>query len=291
MTGYANKRYLLKNSIATTKEFDGTTNLSIMIDNALAVATIDGTPTLLHFYITKNKNRQLTKENGLLDLKIPIIPMTYNINSSRSLSDFITKGQTPAKIIEQGKDIPVEVVEKNIASYRNKILNYIKMQIALRYALAKENNDINAMNILFNLSCMQDFDLELTSLLAKNPVQIIENNKPTSQDNKYILVYEDGSVSPISKNQYRSVSKYMNMFNSFDALQSKMMSLSKVLSDYEMYDITHEKFHSTVPTHSIIVRGVSPKTNTRVSKPKSASNSNKKTKSNTKKEKQPNDEE
>ena len=36
------------------------------------------------------------------------------------------------------------------------------------------------------------------------------------------------------------------------------------------------------------VKGISPKTNTRVSKPKSASNSNKKIKSNTKKEKQPN---
>ncbi len=269
----ATKRPVSSTAIFSNKEYDNTDNFNIFLHSLVSYATFDGLPSRVQFYITKNNNSKLTKENGLLNLNIPIIPACYDINSVRSLSDFVSNAKSPAVIQNNIDQINPDIIQRRIRIYANKMLNYIKNEIAKRYATAKKNNDTATMRQLSKLDVMKDFDLELYSLLLDMPSQIVENkNEISTQKNKYVLVYADGRIVPISKDQYHSINSYAHSYNRYQKDQQKFYSLSKVIEDYENYDITKELHESTVPAHSVIARGTSARTNNRVTKPNGQAN-------------------
>ena len=264
----AEKRLVYSKKVYSNANIDGTRELELFLNSELGYFSEIGVPYRLNFYITKNSNQNLTKENGLLNLTIPIIPACYDIKSTMSLSEFVSQAKTSEIIANKYADTDSEILDKRINNYVNKIILYIKHEIAMRYAIAKENKDPKTMHLLSSLAIMKDFDLELYSLLIKQPVRIVESKADIStQNNKYMLVFADGSIAPISKKQYRSINSYIYNFNRYVKTTEKFYSLSKVLNDYENYDITKELHEATVPTHSIISKGYSAKTNNRIKKP------------------------
>lgn len=280
----AEKRLVHSKTIYSNATTDGTRDLGLFLNSEMGYFTEIGVPYRLNFYITKNSNPNLTKENGLLDLTIPIIPACYDIKSSMSLSEFVSQAKNSEIIANKYDSIDSEIIDKRINSYVNKIIVYIKNEIAIRYAIAKENKDSKTMQLLSNLDIMKGFDLELYSLLLKQPTKIVESRVDVStQNNKYVLVFEDGTITPITKQQYKSINSYIYNYNRYVKIAEKFYSLSKIMNDYENYDITKELHESTVPTHSVIARGYSTKTNKRVKKPSMLENtkttsSNKKSK-------------
>lgn len=269
------KRPIAYKYLTSNLSNDATPNLIAYFESEIAEGSVNGLPAFINVRFIKNNNMNLTKENGLLNLIIPIVPACYDINSTRSLSDFIANAKSPKVSADKTKyELDNEVFEKRIKSYSNKIMIYIKNELALRYAIAKENNDSKTMNFIRNLDVMKNVDLELYSYLVKQPAKIVES-KIDAKNSDYILEYENGTTKKISKTQYRLVGSYFRFMQDYGRAQKKMFALTKALRDYETYDINHQKHSSTVPEHSIIARGVS-RTNNRVTKPKKITNENKK---------------
>lgn len=277
----ATKRPITHKILTSNIEYDSTKNLLTYIQSEIADCSVNGLPSIIKIQLIKNTNMNLTKENGLLNLSIPIIPVCYNFDSSRSLSEFISDAKEPHISAEKTKHMDSETFEKRINSYANKVMIYVKNELALRYTIAKNNNDQKTMKQIKGLAVMENIDLDLYALLIKEPVNIVET-RVDKNNSLYILEYTDGSKETITKEQYRLVSSYFRFMNDYNRSQKKIFALSKALHDYENYDITHEKNTSTVPQHSIIARGIS-SNNNRVKKPETKKPTEKKNNDNTSK--------
>lgn len=258
------KRPIAYKTLTSNLTNDSTNALLSYFETEIAESSVSGLPAIVKFQLIKNTNLNLTKENGLLNLTIPIIPVCYDINSTRSLAEFIADAKEPKFSAQKTQTTESDVFEKRLNSYANKIMIYVKNELALRYALAKNNTDQKTMDLISNLDVMKNIDLELYAHLLAGPTSLIET-KTGDKSNAYILGYEDGSKEFITKEQFRMANSYFRFMNDYNRAQKKMFALTKALSDYENYDITHEKNTSTVPEHSIIARGVS-RTNNRVKK-------------------------
>ncbi len=267
-------RRVASNTIFANKEMDLTSHFDLFLQNLILTTSADGLPSRLLFYVTKNRNSNLTNDNKIISLTIPIIPVAYNTKSARSLSNFVTNADSCETIARLHQETNPEIIRKREVAYYNSIMAYLKGHLAFAYMSAEQNHDKNAMNIIKSLKFMQGFDFELASLILHYPSKIVENRSIDNKNNLYQLVFADGKTVNITKEQYKSINSYARLFISYEKAFNKFSKLSKVLDDYETYDPTKTEQASVVANNSI-------RTNKPVKKVGSQENnkdSNKKTK-------------
>ena len=242
----ASERVIGNVEFAVTKTSDLTENMDIYCDSFCKYVSEDGFPKILHFFVTKNSNTLLTEKNGLLDLEIPIIPAAWNTKSTASMQDFVMNAKSSEEIKKRVQETPIQVREKRKNSDTAKMLNYIKYELGLRYSLAKDQNDQNTMQIISGLKMMQNFDLELLSLIAHNPSQVTKTS-----DGRCFLTFSNGSTADISKKQYAAVGPYVNNLKVHDKTKKEYIHLMSILEDYKYYDIQQVLNETTTPYHSV----------------------------------------
>ncbi len=249
------KRNVASINMSVNQTHDDTNDFEQKIKEILDNATLNGSPARLNFQIIKNSNPNLTKENGLLNLTIPIIPAGYSADSSYSLAEFVSLAKNSEEMIKKAKSVKPEELDRRAKRYAQRITSYIKHEIAQRYAVAKDNHDKNAMKLISSIDLMKGFDFDLYALLLKQPVQILETPKDQKKNiSAYSCVFSDGSVVPITRAQHRLVPGQAQLYQRYYKAQNKFLELSQTLESYEKFDISKQKQEATTPTHSVVAR-------------------------------------
>ncbi len=246
-----------------TASIDQTSHMNIFLGGAVKFAAEDGYPTLLHFFVTKNNNANLTKANGILDLTIPIIPIVWNINSRESLNSFIRDAKVPAINAEAYENMPKDESERRIDQYAEKIYNYIKTELAIRYLVAKNHGDKIVMNQIKNMKIMNDcnFDFDIFEAITKGPKTLRHKG-----GNHYLIFDNNGKEDyvQISDTQAKIYPSYRENLDKYISTRKQFIELKNAIESYKTYDIDEFEQKHTIDSHSLnnVIRGgkvVSPK--------------------------------
>lgn len=233
-----------------TRTSDGTFAMRTYVAGLIDFAGQDGVPTSLHFYVTKNENHKLTDSNCVTELTIPIIPVLWNITSRESINSFIKNARSPEAVAEQYKTMDPAEKERRIEQYTQKVMTYIKTQLALRYLLAKKHGDKIIMSQIANMSIMKDegFDFDLFEAIANNPKTLRRK-----KDGAY-LVFDSASVEDlvlISDEQANKYAEYKDSLDKFGTIEKQFATLNKDLETFRTFDISESKTTSTIGGHSL----------------------------------------
>lgn len=252
---------------SNSASMDATSSMDIFLGGLVKYAGEDGIPASLHFYVTKNDNTNLTERNGVLELRIPVIPVAWNINSRESMNSFVRDAKNPESITEAYENMPVDERERRVDQYTSKIYNYIKTELAIRYLVAKNNKDKVIMNQIKNLSVMKEsnFDFELFEAITKNPKTLRHK-----AGNHYLVFDNNGNEDyvQINDNQAKIYSSYRENLDKYISTRKQFIELNNFLEAYRVHDIDEFERKQTIGAHSLnnIIRGgkvVSPKKQTK----------------------------
>lgn len=170
----------------------------------------DDIPTIYTFQINKNNNPTATKDNCLVDLKIPILPVAWNTDSEQDWFDFVKNAKTREIIQNSCENMPKNEANRRINRKTIEAYNYIKFSIAKKYLslvseihsieneldklqdkpsktkedVAKANKLIrkykdlaNSAKMLKNLDIMKDFEYDdFAKALGGNPNYLVFKN-------------------------------------------------------------------------------------------------------------------
>lgn len=203
----AQKRYILSTEMTSTKEYDATRFLLGYLKDLVKNSTIEGLPVIFNFKISKTDKMKTYSGNSILDFKIPVIPVSYDASSNKSLIEFIESASSKEAIIEHNKTIDPEKLDKAIDEYAEQMYAYIKVKIAERYAEAKEAGHEKIMSQLSKLDVTKNDNLDFIS-------NIILSSKDKSSE------------------AYKQVIEPVTHFE----------KLSKIMKNYENFEIFKEKF-------------------------------------------------
>ena len=235
---------------------DGTKSMRIYIEGLFDYASQDGYPKLIHFYVTKNDNHKLTESNSVIELTIPIMPVTCNINSRESINSFIKTAKSPAIVSQNYSEMDPAEREKRITQNTQKVMTYITTQLALRYLLAKRNNDKIIMKQIENMAIMkeQQFDFDLFEKIAHNPKTLRRK-----KDGSYLVfdIEDKEQLVPITDEQSSMYADYKDAIDKFPAIERQFTTLNSDIETYRTYDINESKTNHTIGGHSLknIMRG------------------------------------
>lgn len=121
-------------------------------------------PSLLHLQIIKNKNSKVTKNNALLDLVVPVLPIGYMTNNENDYEKLILNG-TPENIKQEKEALSPKESDRRIKEYSDEAFNYFLFSIAERYYVAMQNNDKKTMNMLAGLKVFDKINFDLDSFV------------------------------------------------------------------------------------------------------------------------------
>ncbi len=239
-----------------TATSDETSYMQIYLGAQVKYACEDGYPSVLHFFLTKNDNANITARNGLLDLQIPIIPVVWNINSRESLNSFIRDAKNPTETSEAYDNMPKEERDRRVNQYAEKIYNYIKTELAIRYLVAKGKGDKVVMNQIRNMKIMKEanFDFELFEAITKNPKTL------RHKGGSHYLIFENNGQEDyvqISDAQAKIYPSYRENLDKYISTRAQFIELNKAVESYKTYDIDEFEGKQTIGNHSLsnIVRG------------------------------------
>lgn len=234
-----------------TVDSDNTFAMNTYIAGLINYAGEDGIPSILHFYITKNKNTNLTDSNKVLSLKIPIIPMICNINSRESINSFIKNAKDPQTISSIYDCMDDKEKNQKIEQYTSKIMTYITTELALRYIVAKRNNDRLIMDQISKLKVMkeQDFDFALFEAIINNPKGLRHKT-----DGHYLVFENKGKEDyvQISDTQSQKYPIYKTMLDKYGPIQKQITSLNSDIETFRNYDINEHQTSRTIGGHSLL---------------------------------------
>lgn len=127
-------------------------------------------PSIKRFQVIKNNNVELTKNNAILELVIPILPVGYMSETEEDFEKLIVKGESLEDIQAENDKVPQKEQEKRIKEHSDEALNYILFSIAERFYIALKNNDKKTMALLSNLKIVKElnFDFGTFSKLKNN---------------------------------------------------------------------------------------------------------------------------
>lgn len=165
-------------------------------------------PSLLHLQIIKNKNLEVTKNNALLDLVVPVLPVGYMTNNENDYEKLILSG-TPENIKQENEALSPEEHKKRIKEHSDEALNYFLFSVAERYYVAMQNNDKKTMNMLAGLKVFDEINFDLDSFVK------LKNGE--SVDLGFTMAYKS----------------YLNT-------QEKYNKLKRVLKSYREYEVRQE---------------------------------------------------
>lgn len=202
----AQKRYILNTEMTSTREYDATPHLLGYLKDLVKNSTIEGIPVIFNFKISKTDKIKTYAGNTLLDLSIPVIPVSYDASSNKSLIEFIEKADSKETMIEHNKTIEPEKLNRAIDDYASQMYDYIKIKIAERYAQAKQYGQEKSMAQLSSLSIMQNYNIDYIS-------EIILTNK----DNPTKEYLE--AIEPVS--HFEKLSKVMKNYEDFEIFKER----------------------------------------------------------------------
>lgn len=235
---------------ACTSNSDGTTAMEIFLGGLVKYAGEDGYPTVLHFYLTKNENINLTERNKVLDLRIPIISVAWNINSRESMNSFIRDAKNISLNKQKYLNMPKEERNQKENQYTEKLYNFIKTELAIRYIHAKNHNDKIIMNQIKNLRVMKDsnFDYDLFEAITKAPKCLRHKNK-----SHYLIYEKDGNEDyvQINDNQAKIYNSYRENLDRYISSRKQLIELNNVINSYKTYDIEEYNQKQTIGAHSL----------------------------------------
>lgn len=245
------ERYVGQAEFFNTSDIDNTAAMSIFVSALVNYAGEDGFPTHFHFYLTKNKNVNLTDSNKVVSLRIPIIPVVWNINSRESVNSFIKNGKEPKKVSELYDSMDRDEKEERISQYTSKIMTYITNELALRYIVAKRNGDKLIMDQISKLKIMQeqDFDFDLFEAIVNNPKGLRHKT-----DGHFIVYEEKGKdvYVQISDAQSQKYPSYKDSLDKYCVIQKQFTTLNSDIETFRTYDITESKTKQTIGGNSLL---------------------------------------
>ena len=188
----AGERKLGRHLFSISKNKDYSANLRSHLAFLVDCAGEDGFASKLDFYIIKTENLKPTKANTILSLtNIPIIPpifdpSPYTGNREHNYTNFARELKTLPAENANDRDLENKLAEKiqsmyerlnpeqreiNINCTADLIMSYILGEVAKRYSIAKENNEIAIMEQLKSLKFIQSegFDLDMFDLVLRTP--------------------------------------------------------------------------------------------------------------------------
>lgn len=229
---------------------DGTKSMPIYIAGLFDYASQDGYPKVIHFYVTKNDNHKLTASNSVVDLTIPIMPVTCNTSSRESINSFIKTAKSPAIVSQNYSEMDPAEREKRISQNTQKVMTYITTQLALRYLLAKKHNDKIIMNQISDMAIMkeQKFDFDLFEAIAHNPKTLRRK-----KDGAYLVFDANGqeALILITDAQADKYAEYKDSIDKFPTIEKQFTTLNSDIETYRFYDINESKTNHTIGGHSI----------------------------------------
>ena len=246
----ATERHVGQAEFFNTSAFDNTASMRTFVSALVNYAGEDGFPTKFHFYLTKNRNMNLTDSNKLVSLRIPIIPVVWNINSRESVNSFIKNGKEPQKVAELYAAMDRDDKEQRIEQYTSKIMTYITTELALRYIVAKRNGDKLIMDQISELKMMQeqDFDFDLFEAIVNNPKGLRHKT-----DGHFIVYDEKGKdvYVQISDAQSQKYPAYKDSLDKYCVIQKQFATLNSDIETFRNYDITESKTKQTIGGNSL----------------------------------------
>lgn len=180
-------------------------------------------PSLLHINIIKNKSLSVTKDNALIYLSIPVLPVGYMTENAEDYEKLIKYG-TLENINQENNALSPEEHKKRIKEHSDEALNYFLFSIAERYYVAMQNNDEKTMTMLKNLKVFKEINFDFDSF------EKLKNGE--SVDLGFTMAYKS----------------YLNT-------QEKYNKLMRVLKNYREYEVRQEleerkTVHSNQPKNS-----------------------------------------
>ena len=252
----ATERYVEQIEFFNSRSSDGTHSIRTYIAGTFNYAGEDGYPKIIHFYVTKNDNHKLTESNSVIDLTIPIMPVTCNTSSRESINSFIKTAKNPAIVSANYNAMNPEEREKRIEQNTQKVMTYITTQLALRYLLAKKHGDKIIMKQIADMAIMKDqkFDFSLFEAIANNP-KTMRRKKEGS-----FLVFDSNGQEDlvlITDEQADKYSEYKDSLDKFSSIEKQFTTLNNDIETYRTYDINEHKTNQTIGGHSLknILRG------------------------------------
>lgn len=245
----ATERHVSQLEFYNTAETDNTSSMSTFVSSLVHYAGEDGFPTNFHFYITKNSTLKLTDSNKVISLRIPIIPVVWNINSRESVGSFIKKAKNPSEVSAQYESMDSTERDNRINAYTDKIMTYITTELALRYILAKRNGDKLIMKQIENLKMMKGFDFDLFEAIASDPKGLRHK-----ADGHYLVFDNSGTDEyvQISDKQSKLYSDYKNALDRYTSIREQFATLNSDIEAFRTYDIKAAKSKQTVGGNSLL---------------------------------------
>ena len=246
----ATERHVGQAEFFNTSAVDNTSSMRTFVAGLVHYAGEDGFPTKFHFYLTKNRNMNLTDSNKLVSLRIPIIPVVWNINSRESVNSFIKNGKDPRTVSELYDSMDKAEKEQRIQQYTNKIMTYITTELALRYIVAKRNGDKLIMDQISELKMMeeQDFDFDLFEAIINNPKGL------RHKTDGHFLVYDEKGKDvyvQISDVQSQKYPAYKDSLDKYCVIQKQFATLNNDIESFRNFDITESKTKQTIGGNSL----------------------------------------
>jgi len=244
------ERYVGNTQFFNTIDIDNTSSMSTFISALINYAGEDGFPTKFHFYLTKNRNMNLTDSNKLVSLNIPIIPVIWNINSRESVNSFIKNGKNPREVSKLYASMSDEEKNQRIEQYTSKVMTYITAELALRYIVAKRNNDKLIMKQISSLKMMQDqdFDFDLFEAIISNPKGL------RHKSSGHFIVYDENGKDvyvQISDEQSQKYPAYKDSLDRYCIIRKQFATLNSDLETFKGYDISESKTKQTIGGNSL----------------------------------------
>ena len=188
----AEKRKIYESTFALTKNEDSSAGLDMILYDRIEMASQSGTPSIVNFYLTKNSNTTLTKDNCVVGTLLPIIPIAWNIDSSKDMRLFIetaTSTEISAKTYAQ---MPENIKRQRLEDYTSEMQNFVLFEFGVKYAQAKQQGDIDTTLLIKKLHMMKDFDLKTCSdLYAKRIEKATPEIMPFIKNFKQYLKTKD----------------------------------------------------------------------------------------------------
>ena len=251
------KRPVQTETITINTRRDETNNLRGTIETLIDNAGTMGIPARLSFNIINNTNTNVTDENKILSLKVPIYPPIFSTNPqapswTRNSDIFIRNAKTPQSIQNSNQNLHPEAREGYIQESSELIMSYILSEIGIRYAIAKKGGDERTMDQLQSMKVVfdEDFDLDMFNLALNTPKGL-----STYGERQYFTtkIGEETKRHYLSAQQASEYARHREIMLKGQDGKASAFALWRDLKSYENYDIEEAEFNQSVGGHVILM--------------------------------------
>ena len=234
-------------TILANNHEDQTNKLRLAIKGFINYAGQDGIPARLNINFIGNNNKNLTDENKILALTVPIMPPLFSTNPNaaswtKNRDTFVRLAKTQESIQNSYNKLDLDARESYVSESSDLIMSYILTEIVVRYAVAKQNNDKRTMDQLQSLKVVadEDFDLDMFNLVLKRTLG--------QQENK-----NDSIRNYLNEPETQEYQRHQEILSQGEAGRKSAVAHLRDLKSFETYDIDEAEFNQTIGGHVILM--------------------------------------